>query len=79
MIEDDPRERGGGRLEGRVLEILPHGLYRVAIERQREVVAHAPGGPGRNFVRIVVGDRVWLELSPRDVTRGRIVSVIGRQ
>jgi translation initiation factor IF-1 len=76
VIEDDPRERGGGRLEGRVLEILPHGLYRVAIGRQREVVAHAPGGPGRNFVRIVVGDRVWVELSPRDLTRGRIVEKI---
>ncbi len=76
MIEDDPRARGGGRIEGRVLEILPHGLYRVAIERQREVVAHAPGGPGRNFVRIVVGDRVWLELTPRDLTRGRIVEKI---
>ena len=63
-------------VEGTVLELLPHGLYRVGIERQREVVAHAPGGPGRNFIRIVVGDRVRLELSPRDLTRGRIVEKI---
>jgi translation initiation factor IF-1 len=76
VIEEDPRESGGRRIEGRVLELLPHGLYRVAIEHQREVVAHAPGGPGRNFVRIVVGDRVRLELSPRDLTRGRIVEKI---
>ena len=57
-------------VEGTVLETLPHGLYRVGIERQREVVAHAPSGPGRNFIRVLVGDRVRLELSPRDLTRG---------
>ena len=63
-------------VEGTVLEALPHGLYRVGIERQRQVVAHAPGGPGRNFIRVLVGDRVRLELSPRDVTRGRITAVV---
>jgi translation initiation factor IF-1 len=63
-------------IEGTVLESLPHGLYRVAIERQREVVAHAPSGPGKNFIRVLVGDRVRLELSPRDLTRGRIVAKV---
>jgi translation initiation factor IF-1 len=58
---------------GTVLESLPHGLYRVGIDREREVVAHVPSGPGRNFIRVLVGDRVRLELSPRDLTRGRIV------
>jgi translation initiation factor IF-1 len=58
---------------GTVLETLPHGLYRVAIEGQREIVAHVPSGPGRNFIRVLVGDRVRLELSPRDLSRGRIV------
>jgi translation initiation factor IF-1 len=61
-------------VEGTVIEVLPHGLYRIAIERQREVVAHAPSGPGKNFIRVLVGDRVKLELSPRDLTRGRIVA-----
>ena len=60
-------------MEGIVREQLPSGLYRVGIERQRQIVAHAPSGPGKNFVRVLVGDRVRLELSPRDVTRGRIV------
>jgi translation initiation factor IF-1 len=60
-------------VEGTVLEALPHGLYRIGIERQREVVAHAPSGPGKNFIRVLVGDRVKLELSSRDLTRGRIV------
>jgi translation initiation factor IF-1 len=59
-----------------VLEQLPHGLYRVGIERQREVIAHVPSGPGRNFIRVLVGDRVRLELSPRDLTRGRIVAKV---
>jgi translation initiation factor IF-1 len=63
-------------VEGVILEALPHGLYRVGIERQRQVVAHAPGGPGRNFIRVLVGDRVRLELSPRDVMRGRITAVV---
>jgi translation initiation factor IF-1 len=67
---------GAISVEGTVLELLPHGLYRVGIERQREVVAHTPSDPGRNYVRIVVGDRVRLELSPRDLTRGRIVEKI---
>ena len=67
----------GPSIEGTVLEALPHGLYRVAIERQRHVTAHAPGGPGKNFIRVLVGDRVRLELSPRDLTRGRIVEKIG--
>ena len=76
MHEDDDRDRDRSRavrVDGTVLEVLPHGLYRVAIERQRQVTAHAPGGPGRNCVRVLVGDRVRLELSPRDLTRGRIV------
>jgi translation initiation factor IF-1 len=60
-------------VEGTVLEALPHGLYRVAIEKQREVIAHVPSGPGRNFIRVLIGDRVRLELSPRDLARGRIV------
>jgi translation initiation factor IF-1 len=68
---------GGPSVEGTVLEALPHGLYRVGIERQHQVTAHAPSGPGKNFIRVLVGDRVRLELSPRDLTRGRIVERIG--
>jgi translation initiation factor IF-1 len=69
--------RGALRVEGTVMETLPHGLFRVSIERQRQVTAHVPSGPGRNFIRVLVGDRVRLELSPRDLTRGRIVEKIG--
>jgi translation initiation factor IF-1 len=58
---------------GRVTAILPRALYRVALEGGADVVAHAASGLGRNFVRLVVGDTVTVELSPRDRTRGRIV------
>jgi len=77
MHDESDRPDRSARVDGTVLEVLPHGLYRVAIERQRQVTAHAPGGPGRNFIRVLVGDRVRLELSPRDLTRGRIVEKIG--
>jgi translation initiation factor IF-1 len=60
-------------IEGVVLEVLPRALYRVSIGGGREVVAHAASGLGRNFVRLVVGDHVTVELSSRDRTRGRIV------
>ena len=76
MTEDDPHDAGGGAIEGTVMEALPHGLYRVAIGHQRQVTAHVPSGPRRNFIRVLVGDRVRLELSPRDLTRGRIVAVV---
>ena len=60
-------------LAGTVLAVLPRALYRVALEDGREITAHAASGPGRNFVRLVVGDRVDVELTAKDVTRGRVV------
>jgi translation initiation factor IF-1 len=58
---------------GIVREVLPYAQYRVEIDGPRQITAHAPRGPGKNFIRVLVGDRVRLKLSPRDVTRGRIV------
>ena len=52
---------------------LPSGLYEVEIDRARRVTAHAGSGPEKNFVRLIVGDQVVVELTPRDLTRGRIV------
>jgi translation initiation factor IF-1 len=52
---------------------LPSGLYDVEIDRGQRVTAHLAGGLERNFVRVLVGDRVVVELMPRDLTRGRIV------
>ena len=58
---------------GEVRELLPSALVRVSVEGRHDVVAHLGGTPGRNYVRVVVGDRVKLALSPTDRTRGRIV------
>jgi translation initiation factor IF-1 len=58
---------------GTVLEVLPRALYRIAIEGGREVTAHAGSGTSRNFIRLLVGDRVTVNISPRDMTRGRVV------
>ena len=60
-------------VEGRVTGILPRALYRVALAGGGEVLAHAASGLSRNFVRLVVGDQVTVELMPRDSTRARIV------
>jgi translation initiation factor IF-1 len=61
------------RVEGTVAEQLPSGLYRVEIEGAHRITAHIGGGMARNFVRLIVGDRVVVELTPRDLARGRIV------
>ncbi len=63
---------------GVVMEQLPSALFRVVLEGGHEVVAHASGDVRRNFIRLLVGDRVRVALSPRDQTRGRIVERIGR-
>ena len=60
-------------VEGTVRELLPSALVRVSVDGRHDVVAHLGGSPSRNYVRVVVGDRVKLALSPTDRTRGRIV------
>ena len=69
---EEPPDPAGPEVAGTVLAILPRALYRVAVGDGHEVVAHAVTGPGRNFVRLVVGDRVLVALSHSDRTRGRI-------
>jgi len=58
---------------GVVAAQLPSGLYQVELDGARKITAHVGGGSERNFVRLLVGDRVEVELAPRDLTRGRIV------
>jgi len=74
MDSDGARSSGSGpQITGVVTEQLPSALYRVRLERGAVVTAHIADRIERNFVRILVGDRVRIELSPTDVTRGRIV------
>ena len=61
------------QVTGVVMAQLPSGLYQVELEGARRITAHAGGMMERNFVRLLVGDRVIVELMPRDLGRGRIV------
>ncbi|MDP2871950.1 MAG: translation initiation factor IF-1 [Bacillota bacterium] len=60
-------------VEGKVIEPLPNAMFRVELENGHRVLAHVSGKIRLNFIRILPGDRVLLELSPYDLTRGRIV------
>ena len=68
--------RGRAQVSGVVMATLPSALYQVRLEHGALVLAHIADRMDRNFVRILVGDRVRLELSPTDVGRGRIVGKI---
>ena len=73
---DSDGERGpgsGSPITGVVAEQLPSALYRVRLDQGAFVTAHIADRIERNFVRILVGDRVRIELSATDITRGRIV------
>lgn len=56
-----------------VIEPLPNAMFRVQLENKHQVLAHISGKMRKNFIRILAGDRVAVELSPYDLTRGRIV------
>jgi translation initiation factor IF-1 len=58
---------------GTVVAQLPSALYRVRLDEGQQIVAHIADRIDRNFIRVLVGDRVRVELSPADVWRGRIV------
>jgi len=58
--------------EGKVLEALPNAMFRVELENGHVVLAHVSGKMRMNFIRILPGDKVKLELSPYDLSRGRI-------
>jgi len=57
---------------GMVLEALPNAMFKVELDTKQQVLAHVSGRMRRNFIRILTGDRVLVELSPYDLTRGRI-------
>src|SRR6266850_2049514 len=61
------------QVEAKVLETLPNAMFRVELENKHRVLAHISGKMRKNFIRILPGDRVLVELSPYDLSRGRIV------
>ncbi|HHV16357.1 MAG TPA: translation initiation factor IF-1 [Gelria sp.] len=67
MARDDVIE-----VEGKVVEPLPNAMFTVELENGHKVLAHISGKMRMNFIRILPGDRVMVELSPYDLNRGRI-------
>ncbi|HHW54461.1 MAG: translation initiation factor IF-1 [bacterium] len=67
MSRDDVIE-----VEGRVIEPLPNAMFRVELDNGHRILAHVSGKIRMHFIRILAGDRVRVELSPYDLTRGRI-------
>ena len=67
------KEQDKIRVEGTVIEALPGTQFRVELENGHEVLAYLAGKMRRHYIRILLGDRVTLEMSPYDMERGRIV------
>lgn len=60
------------QLEGEVIDTLPNAMFRVKLENDHEIIAHISGKMRKFYIRILPGDKVTVELSPYDLTRGRI-------
>ncbi len=78
--EDDKKKGDSGNpkedaieVMATVIEPLPNAMFRVELENKHQVLAHVSGKMRKNFIRILAGDKVAVELSPYDLTRGRIV------
>jgi len=67
MAKEEPIE-----VEGRVIETLPNAMFRVELENKHRVLAHISGKMRMHFIKILPVDKVTVELSPYDLTRGRI-------
>ncbi len=63
----------GIQVEGTVIEPLPNAMFRVELENGHKVLAHISGKMRMHFIKILPGDKVTVELSPYDLTRGRII------
>jgi translation initiation factor IF-1 len=75
QLEQDAHERVAKdaiELEGTVSEVLPNATFRVKLENNHEVLAYLSGKMRQNYIRVLEGDRVKVEMSPYDLTRGRV-------
>ena len=60
-------------MQGTILETLPNTMFRVELENGHEVIAHISGKMRKNYIRILTGDKVTVQLTPYDLSKGRIV------
>ena len=67
-----PKE-GSIEFQGVVLELLPNAMFKVKLDTNHEVLAHTSGKLRKNRIRVLVGDKVDVEMTPYDLTKGRIV------
>lgn len=70
--ERNRKNKDSIEVEGEVAEALPNAMFRVALPNGHEVLAHLSGRMRVNYIKVLPGDRVIVELSPYDLTRGRI-------
>jgi translation initiation factor IF-1 len=73
VAEDMPKKDGVIEIEGTVVEALPNAMFRVELSNGHKVLAHISGKMRQHYIRILPEDRVVVELSPYDLSRGRIV------
>ena len=73
IAEDMPKKDGVIEIEGTVVEALPNAFFRVELTNGHKVLAHLSGRMRRNYIRVMLEDRVVVELSTYDLTRGRLV------
>jgi translation initiation factor IF-1 len=71
--EDMPKKDGAIEIEGTIVESLPNAFFRVELDNGHKVLAHISGKMRMHYIRILPDDRVVVELSPYDLSRGRIV------
>lgn len=75
LVPEDKPEPDPG-VEATVVDLLPQGKFRLELDNKDQVLAHSAGVPVLNYMRIRPGDKVRVQLSPHDRTRGRIVKLL---
>ena len=72
LTPDFLKKDGAIELEGTITESLPNAMFRVRLENDHEILGHTAGKMRKNRIRVLVGDEVLVELTPYDLTKGRI-------
>lgn len=72
MTKEEQMSKDVIEIEGTILESMPNAMFRVKLENDHEILAHISGKIRKNFIRILPGDKVKVEMTPYDLSRGRI-------
>ena len=72
VTRNDMPKEDALRVEATVLESLPNAMFRVKLENEHEIIAHTAGKMRKNRIRVLTGDKVLVEMTPYDLTKGRI-------